>query len=96
MPSIVASSMAKASDDVGDAAVDADDRGGASLAHARLPTMAHVAIRPQGNIRLFRALKAVTSLTLGIVLGRGAAVNSFRRRLALPAQGDVWPGRVGG
>jgi hypothetical protein len=40
--------------------------------------MAAVAMRPQDNIALFRAVKTVTSLTLGIVLGGGAAVNSFR------------------
>jgi hypothetical protein len=78
MPSMVVSSIAKAADDLGDAAADPDDRGGASLEHARLPAMAAVAMRPQDNIALFRAVKTVTSLTLGIVLGGGAAVNSFR------------------
>ena len=74
---MVASSIVKAADDVDDAAVDADDWDGAPLPHARVPAMAAVAISPPRNIRPFRALKAVTSLTVGIVLGRGAAVNSF-------------------
>ena len=77
MPSMVASSTVKAADDVGDATA-VDDRCGASLEHARLPAMAAVAIRPQLNFGLFRALRAVTSATLGIVLGRGAALNSLR------------------
>jgi hypothetical protein len=78
MPSMVASSIARAADDVGDAAEGADDRDGAPLPHARLPTMAVVAISAQENIEPFRALKAVASLTPDIVLGRDAAVNSFR------------------
>ena len=92
MPSMVASSIGKAADDVGDAAEDADDRDGAPLPHARLPTMAVVAISPQENIDPFRALKAVTSLTLDIVLGRDAAVNSSTTRLggrdSCAARGD--------
>src|SRR5262245_9810235 len=73
MLSMVASSIAKAADDVGDAGA-ADDRCGASLEHARLPAVAAVAIRPRQNIGLFHALKAVTSVTLGLVLGRGTVV----------------------
>jgi glycine/D-amino acid oxidase-like deaminating enzyme len=57
MPSMVASSIAKAA--VGDSAV-AEDRNGASLEHARLPAMAAVAITRQQNIDLFRTFKAVT------------------------------------
>src|SRR5687768_7071233 len=79
MSSMVASSIAKAADDVGAAASDADDRDGAPLPHERLlPATAAVAIRPPRNIRPFRALNAVASLAVGIILVRGAAVNSFR------------------
>jgi hypothetical protein len=73
---MVASSIAKAADAAGDAAADADDRDGAPLAHERLPAMAAVAISPPRNIGSFPVLNAMTSLTVGIVLGSGAAVNS--------------------
>lgn len=78
MPSMVASSIAKAADDVGDAVAGGENDDGAPLPHERLPAMAAVAISPPRNIRSFCALKAVTSLPLGIILGRGAAVNYFR------------------
>ena len=85
---MVASSIARAADEVGDAAEDADDRDGPPLPHARLPTMAVVAISPQQNIDLFRGLKAVTSLTLGIVRGNDTAVN------CLPGRGGARHGIV--
>src|SRR5687767_9117377 len=78
MPSMVASSIAKAADDVGDAVAGGENDDGAPPQHERLPAMAAVAISPPRNIRSFCALKAVTSLPLGIIPGRGAAVNYFR------------------
>jgi hypothetical protein len=61
MSSMVASSMAKAFDDVGDPAAEADDRTAPSFPHPRLTAMAAVAISPPRKIRPFRAFKAVTS-----------------------------------
>jgi hypothetical protein len=68
---MVASSIAKAADDVGNAAADAEDCDDPALPHERLPTMTVVAISPPRNGRPFGVLKAVISLTVGIVPGRG-------------------------
>jgi hypothetical protein len=75
---MVASSIAKAVNDVDDAGY-ADDCDGAPLPHERLPAMAAAAISPVRNIRSLRTLNAVTSLRVCIVLRRDAAVNRSPR-----------------
>jgi hypothetical protein len=78
MPSIVASSIVKTADAVDSAASGADDCERVPLPHERVPATAAIAVSPRRTIRPFRALKAPDLPTVGIVLGPGAVVNSFR------------------
>src|SRR5688572_21849539 len=89
---MVASSIAKAADDVGTAPTGAEDPGdGAPPTHARLPATA-AASSPPGNISRFRTLKAVTSMPAGIVLERPISVNAFPLRLPPWTRRASWIG----